>query len=91
MARAKHRIRGELPQLCSRDLLYNLFRHTCTRIEYVQLDLGLKARQTAAKHLDALAERGSVVKQRAGKHNYYINAELVRQFLKLSKEQFPRQ
>lgn len=91
MARAKHRVRGELPQLYSQDLLNNLFRHTCTRIEYVQRDLGLKARQAAAKHLDALAERGSVVKQRAGKHNCYINAELVRLFLEVSKEQFPRQ
>lgn len=86
MARAKHRMRDELPRLYSQELLNNLFRHPYTRIEYVQRDLGLKARQTAAKYLDALAEHGFVLKQRAGKHNYYINTELVRLFLEVSEE-----
>ncbi|MGQ3006227.1 MAG: hypothetical protein ACT6Q7_08675 [Blastomonas fulva] len=45
----------------------------------------MKARQTAANYLDALAEHGFVVKQRAGKHNYYINTELVRRFLEVSE------
>ena len=85
MARAKHRMRAELPRLYSQELLNNLFRHPYTRIEYVQRDLGLRARQTAAKYLDALAEQGFVVKQRAGKHNYYINTELVRLFLEVSE------
>jgi len=86
MARAKHRMRAELPRLYSQELLNNLFRHPYTRIEYVQRDLGLKARQTAAKYLDTLTEHGFVVKQRAGKHNYYINTELVRLFLEVSEE-----
>lgn len=81
MARTKHRMRAELPKLYSQDLLNNLFRHPYTRIEYVQRDLELKARQTAAKYLDTLAAHGFVQKQRAGKHNYYINTELVRLFL----------
>lgn len=85
MARAKYRMRTELPRLYRRELLNNLFRHPYTRIEYVQRDLGLKARQTAEKYLDALVEQGFVVKQRAGKHNYYINTELVRLFLEVSE------
>ncbi len=86
MARAKHRMRAELPRLYSQELLNNLFRHPYTRIEYVQRDLGLKARQTAAKYLDTLTEHRFVVKQRAGKHNYYINTELVRLFLEVSED-----
>lgn len=86
MARTKHRMRAELTRLYIQELLDNLFRHPYTRIEYVQRVLGLKARQTAAKYLDALAEHGFVVKQRAGKHNYFIITELVRLFLEVSEE-----
>jgi DNA-binding MarR family transcriptional regulator len=46
-------------------------------------DLGV-TRQTAAKHLDALAERGFVLKQQSGRKNYYINEPLVRLFLEVS-------
>lgn len=80
MAEVKHRMRAELPSLYSQDLLNNLFRHPYTRIEHVQHDLGLKARQTAAKYLETLAEHGFVEKKRAGKHNYYVNTSLVRLF-----------
>lgn len=84
MASVKHRMRRDVPKLYSQELLNNLFRHPYTRIEYVQKDLGLKARQTAAKYLDALAEHGFVTKHKAGKHNYYINTVLVRLFLDVS-------
>ena len=84
MASVKHRMRRDLPKLYSQDLLNNLFRHPYTRIEYVQKDLGLKARQTAAKYLDTLAAHGFVTKHKAGKHNYYINTILVRLFLDVS-------
>lgn len=78
-------MRAEFPLHHSQNLLNNLFRHPYTRIEYVQRDLHLKARQTDAKYLDALAEHGFLVKQRAGKHNYCINTELVRLFLEVSE------
>jgi Fic family protein len=84
MTRVKHRMRVELPKLYSQELLNNLFRHPYTRIEFVQRDLGLKARQSAAKYLDTLTEHGFVSKHRAGKHNYYINSDLVRLFLEVS-------
>lgn len=44
MAGMKQRMRVALPNRYSQDLLNNLFRHPYTRIEYVQKDLGLKAR-----------------------------------------------
>lgn len=69
MADAKHRMRSQLPKIYSQELLNNLFRHPYTRIEYVQDDLGLKARQTAAKYLDTLAEHGFVEKHQAGRNN----------------------
>jgi predicted transcriptional regulator len=58
-----------------------LFRHPYTRIDFVQNDLGLKSRQTAAKYLDALTEAGFVEKHQSGRNNYYINVALVRLFL----------
>lgn len=78
MAKVKHRMRKELPKLYSQELLNNLFRHPYTRIEYVQEDLDLKARQTASKYLDTLCEHGFIVKRQAGRRNYYINEDLVR-------------
>lgn len=80
MADVKKRMRDELPKLYSQDLLNNLFRHPYTRIDYVVQDLGV-TRQTAAKHLDALAKAGFVLKHTAGKNNYYINTDLVRLFV----------
>ncbi len=80
MADVKRRMRSGLPRLYSQDLLNNLFRHPFTRIEYVQKDLGLKARQTAAKYLDTLAAHGFVEKLSIGRNNYYVNRALVRLF-----------
>lgn len=83
MASVKQRMRSELPKLYSQDLLNNLFRHPYTRIEFVMQDLKV-TRQTAAKYLDTLAERGFVAKHQAGRSNYYINEPLVRLFLDVS-------
>lgn len=83
MADVKRRLRAELPRLYSQDLLNNLFRHPYTRIEYVMNDLSV-TRQTAAKCLDTLAQHGFVQKHKAGRNNYYINADLVRLFLHVS-------
>lgn len=83
MSVVKHRLRDELPKIYSQELLNNLFRHPYTRIEYLQNDLGI-SRQTAAKYLDTLAERGFVEKHRSGKNNYFINVALVKLFLDVS-------
>lgn len=84
MGEYKHRMRRDLPKIYSQDLLNNLFRHPYTRIEYVQKDLGLKSRQTAARYLDQLAEAGFVEKQQSGRSNYYINIPLTTLFLAFS-------
>ncbi|AZV40733.1 MULTISPECIES: Fic family protein [Acetobacteraceae] len=83
MASMKHRMRTELPRIYSQELLNNLFRHPYTKIEYVQADLGI-VRQTAAKYLDLLAEKGMLAKHQAGRSNYYINTPLVGLFLQVS-------
>ncbi|MGJ0453948.1 MAG: Fic family protein [Methylocystis sp.] len=83
MANVKKRMREEVPSLYSQDLLNNLFRHPYTRIEFVVKDLGV-SRQTAAKYLDLLAEKGFVAKHRSGRSNYYVNESLVRLFLDVS-------
>lgn len=83
MAGVKRRLRDELPNLYSQDLLNNLFRHPYTRIEFVVKDLGV-SRQTAAKYLDLLAEKGFVAKHRSGRANYYVNENLLRLFLDVS-------
>ena len=83
MADVKKRLRKELSNLYSQDLLNNLFRHPYTRIEFVMKDLRV-SRQTAAKYLDQLAEKGFVVKHRSGRSNYYVNADLVHLFLEVS-------
>lgn len=85
MASVKKRLRDELPSVYSQDLLNNLFRHPYTRIEFIVNDLTV-TRQTAAKHLDRLAEKGFVVKHRAGRSNYYVDVDLVRLFLEMSGE-----
>lgn len=71
----KHRLRSDLPKIYSQDLLNNLFRHPYTKIEFVERDIGV-SRITAAKHLDALAEGGFVLKKKMGRTNFYINTPL---------------
>lgn len=83
MASGKKRLRDGLPNLYSQDLLNNLFRHPITRIEFVVKDLKV-SRQTAAKYLDMLADKGFVAKHRSGRSNYYVNMDLVRLFLDVS-------
>lgn len=80
MSSVKSRMRSELPKLYSQDLLNTLFRHPYTRIEFLVTDLSI-TRQTAAKYLDKLAEKGYVKKIVAGRSNYYVNEPLVALFL----------
>ena len=81
MADYKNRLRDHHPRIYSQDLLNNLFRHPYTRIEFVQAELGI-TRQTAARYLDQLAEGGLLVKNQAGRNNYYINRPLLSLFQK---------
>jgi len=75
MQSTKARLQAELPKTYSPELMNNLFRHPYTKIEFMQRDLGV-SRITAARHLDLLAERGFVKKQKMGRANFYINQPL---------------
>lgn len=68
-------MRRELPKIYRQELLDNLFRIPYTKIEFVERDLDV-SRITAAKHLDALAEKGFLRKQKIGRSNFYINQPL---------------
>lgn len=83
MAEYKVRIRNDHKKIYSQELLNTLFRHPYTRIDYVVDELGI-TRQTAARHLDELAEAGMLTKHRIGKFNYYINDRLAALFAEVS-------
>ena len=75
MQTTKQRLRIDLPKIYSPELLNNLFRYPYTKIEFVERDLSV-SRITAAKHLDSLADKGFVKKQKIGRSNFYINQPL---------------
>jgi predicted transcriptional regulator len=55
--------------------------HTYTKIEFLERDLQI-TRQTAAKYLDDLADAGFLLKEKVGRHNFFINKPLFDLFLK---------
>lgn len=75
MSDTKQRLRALLPKIYSHELINNLFRHPYTKIEFVERDLGI-SRITAARHLDLLADKGFLEKQKIGRTNFYINRPL---------------
>ena len=79
MQEYKNRIRTELRNLYSQDLLNNLFKHPYTKIEFLERDLDIN-RKTAAKYLNQLAEALLLEKVRIGTTNFYINQPLYNLF-----------
>lgn len=71
----KHRIRKNLPNVYSQDLINNLFRHPYTKIEFVVNEIGV-SRPTAMSYLNQLIEKGFLDKLKLGRDNYYINKGL---------------
>ena len=86
MMQFKNRMRDGLPKVYSQDLLNNLFRHPYTRIEFVQADLGV-TRQTASRYLKLLADEGFVTEVKVGTGKYYVNHDLVKLFMGVSKNE----
>jgi Fic family protein len=72
-------IKEKLPNVYSKDLIENLYKHPYTKIEYLQNDLGI-TRKTASKYLDLLVENGFLKKEVLWKTNYYINQKLYELF-----------
>lgn len=60
----------------SQDLLNHLFKQPYTKIDFLMKDLGV-SRVTAGSYLNKLAEDNVLIKQKYGKHNYYINKDLI--------------
>lgn len=81
MANFKKKIRDELPRIYSQDLLNLIFKYPYTKIDHVIKSLGV-TRITASKYLEALTDKGLLVKHKIGKQNYYINDQLMDIFLK---------
>ena len=70
------------------ELLNNLFFHPYTKIDFMQKDMML-SRQTSAKYLDKIVEKGLLTKIKLGRENYYINNRLMELFLNHSDETVP--
>lgn len=75
MQHHKHKLRDELPKIYSQDLLNNLFRHPCTKIDFVMQELQIH-RNTAIKYLEELVRIGLLTKHKIGKENFYLNTAL---------------
>ena len=75
MLHTKHRLRGELPNIYSQDLINNIFRYPYTRIEILRNDLRI-TRPTANKYLNQMEEFGFLTSLRTGRNIYYINQPL---------------
>lgn len=75
MAKFKNRLRDNY-KFYSQDLLNHLFKQPYTKIEFLVEELNV-SRITAASYLNQLAEDGLLIKQKAGKYNYYINSHLL--------------
>jgi Fic family protein len=75
MLSQKNKIRTGLPKIYSQDLLNNIFKHPYTKIDFVMQDLSV-SRNTAIRYLEELMKIDVLQKEKTGKDNYYINAEL---------------
>lgn len=75
MLQYKHRIRENLPNVYSQDLINNLFRHPYTKIDFVVREVGV-SRPTAMSYLNKLIDEGILTKLKLGRENYYINKGL---------------
>lgn len=75
MQKHKQKLRTDLPNIYSQDLLNNIFKHPYTKIDFVMADLGV-SRITATRYLDELSKLGILDKQKLGRDNYYINSDL---------------
>ena len=75
IAKFKQKIQTEAENIYSKELLECLFKHTYTKIKFIEDGLGVH-RQTAGKYLDKLVELNLLTPHKFWKSNYYINHEL---------------
>ncbi len=82
----KQKIRKNHHKIYSQDLVNALFKHPYAKIDFLAEELQC-SRQTAANYLNLLTEENYLVKEKKGKHNYYINQKLVDLFLNVKNMQ----
>ncbi len=75
MSDHENSIKSQLPKIYSHELLFNLFRHPYTKIEFLVRDLSIH-RNTARRYLDDLVSIGLLEKHKVGKENFYLNKAL---------------
>jgi len=73
MKEYKFKIRKEFPKIYSQDLLNIFFKNPYTKTDFLVEELQVTKR-TALNYLDAVTKIGLLEKIKAGKSNYYINA-----------------
>ena len=71
----KNIMKSKLPKIYSHELLFNLFRHPYTKIEFLVRDLGIH-RNTAGRYLEDLVDIEILEKHKVGKENFYLNKKL---------------
>ncbi len=76
MTSYKNILQTRAPKIYSQDLLYNLFRHPYTKIEYMMKDLAL-SRNTIVRYLETLQQLDLIEKRKVGRDNYYLNKALL--------------
>ena len=81
MQNDKQRLRSELPNIYSQDLINNLFRHPYTKIEFLMAELGVSNR-TAMRYLEILEQHKFVEKIKVGRSTFYVNVNLFNLFVK---------
>jgi len=82
MNETKTKIREEEAKIYSKYLLEVLFEHPYTKVEFLTERLGI-ARQTASNHLEKLVKLNVLSKEKVGKHNFYININLLKELSQL--------
>ena len=80
MTEYKKILRPVFGRLYKHELLYNLFYHPYTKIEYMEKDMMVQ-RKTATKYLDQIVATGLLRKVKYGRSNYYINTKLMDLFI----------
>ncbi len=80
MQNHKEKMRSELPNMYSQDLINTIFSHPYTKIDFVVRELRV-TRLTAARYLNELTRIGLMHKEKKGRESYYINIELFKLFV----------
>lgn len=83
MLKLKHQLRDNY-KFYSQELLNHLFKQPYTKIEFLMDELKI-SRVTASNYLNLMAEDRLLIKQKVGKSNYYINANLMHLLILICK------